>query len=92
VRNELKVEPRFYVAYYEWPDSHRYVSPYADQLSDYASGMFGPELYLTDERIKKKHRERILLESIRPQRWHQGGGRRRRGHSDRHGRDLDSVA
>jgi len=22
VRNELKVEPRFYVAYYEWPDSH----------------------------------------------------------------------
>lgn len=53
VRNELKVEPRFYVAYYEWPDSHPYVSPYADQSSDYASGMFGPELYLTDERIKK---------------------------------------
>jgi len=53
VRNELKVEPRFYVAYYEWPDSYPYVSPYADQLSDYASGMFGPELYLTDERIKK---------------------------------------
>ena len=53
VHNELKVEPRFYVAYYEWPDSYPYVSPYADQLSDYASGMFGPELYLTDERIKK---------------------------------------
>jgi len=53
VRNELKVEPRFYVAYYEWPDSHPYVSPYANQLSDYASGMFGPELYLTDERIKR---------------------------------------
>ena len=53
VRNELKVEPRFYVAYDEWPDSYPSFSPYANQLSDNASRMFGPRLYLSDERIKK---------------------------------------
>ena len=53
VINHLNVRPEFPVTYYDWPDSHPYVSPYAEQLSYYTSGMFGARLYMTDERIKK---------------------------------------
>ena len=52
VRNALKVEPEFWVTYYDWPNYY-YASPYDGQTSYYASGMFGPQLYLSDERIKK---------------------------------------
>jgi osmotically-inducible protein OsmY len=53
VINHLSVNPEFSVTYYDWPDSYPYVSPDADQLSYYTSGMFGARLYMTDERIKK---------------------------------------
>jgi len=53
VINHLNVKPQFSVTYYDWPDSYPYVSPYAEELSYYTSGMFGARLYMTDERIKK---------------------------------------
>jgi osmotically-inducible protein OsmY len=52
VWNALKVEPASWVTYYDWPNYY-YYSPYGGQTSSYASGMFGPQLYLSDERIKK---------------------------------------
>ena len=52
VWNALKVEPASWVTYYDWPNYY-YTSPYGGQTSYYASGMFGPQLYLSDERIKK---------------------------------------
>jgi osmotically-inducible protein OsmY len=52
VWNALKVEPESWVTYYDWPNYY-YASPHGGQTSYYASGMFGPQLYLSDERIKK---------------------------------------
>jgi osmotically-inducible protein OsmY len=52
VWNALKVEPESWVTYYDWPNYY-YASPNGGQTSYYASGMFGPRLYLSDERIKK---------------------------------------
>jgi osmotically-inducible protein OsmY len=51
VWNALKVEPESWVTYYDWPNY--YYSPYGGQASYYDSGVFGPRLYLSDERIKK---------------------------------------
>jgi osmotically-inducible protein OsmY len=52
VWNALKVEPASWVTYYDWPNYY-YASPYGGQTPYYASGIFGPQLYLSDERIKK---------------------------------------
>jgi osmotically-inducible protein OsmY len=52
VWNALKVEPESWVTYYDWPNYY-YASASDGQTSYYASGMFGPRLYLSDERIKK---------------------------------------
>ena len=48
IRNHLKVEPDYAVAYYDWP----YYSFY-DQPFYFVSGNGGPQPYLSDQQIKK---------------------------------------
>jgi hypothetical protein len=63
VRNLLKAEPEFlydhyyydspYYSYGDWPYYSYYGGPYYNQLIDYDSGIYEPQLYLSDEQIKK---------------------------------------
>jgi osmotically-inducible protein OsmY len=60
VRNNLKAEPEFSTYYFDyspyhygdWPDYSYQGGPYYNQWFGYDSGMYEPQLYMTDEQIK----------------------------------------
>lgn len=49
----MKVEPEFLISYNDWPYYSSYEWPYYNQSPYYASEMFEPRSYLSDEQIKK---------------------------------------
>ena len=53
VVNHLKVEPDMLFSFYASPDYLGYGWPYYDQPVYYVSQVFGPQPFLSDERIKK---------------------------------------
>jgi len=70
--------------------NYYYASPYGGQTSYYASGMFGPQLYLSDERIKKNIENAFFWSPF----VHSDKSRYRltgNGHLDWHRRNLDRV-
>jgi osmotically-inducible protein OsmY len=53
VRNHLTVMPELEISHYDWPDDSSYGEPDYGQSPYYISGMFGPRLHLSDDRIKE---------------------------------------
>jgi osmotically-inducible protein OsmY len=69
VRNSLKAEPEFssyyydyspYYSYGDWPYYSYYDGLYNNQFLNYDYGMYEPQLYMTDEQIKKSIRDEFF--------------------------------
>jgi osmotically-inducible protein OsmY len=60
VVNHLKVEPESSVSRNAWPDYLGYASPYYGQSPYYFSEAFGPQTFLSDERIGRSIEERLF--------------------------------
>jgi osmotically-inducible protein OsmY len=60
VVNHLKVEPESFVSRNAWPDYLGYASPDYGQSPYYFSEAFGPQTFLSDERIGRSIEERLF--------------------------------
>jgi osmotically-inducible protein OsmY len=60
VVNHLEVEPDFSVSGNAWPDYLGYGSPYDSQSPYYFSEAFGPQAFLSDEKIGRHIEERLF--------------------------------